>query len=169
MPFRITKNHIVNTDIAQTLDIECVRANTFYLRIEVSSLELPEIPFDFSNFEAFLQVKRAIYNAESEPAVIEFSSDTGTISFVAGTSEDDPSYIILQRQATAMTVPAGDYHYDFTIIDQNGTVVRWFKGKFKINQNITDIADYKALMGGEEPLPPVTENWDNKVKEQTAE
>lgn len=146
MYFNNSKMNAANLDISIPVTIIARRNTTFYLRGDIKDLAT-SLPFDFTDFEAYMHWKKTDRKSEKETPALRFSSLTGDISFHNGTSEDDPSYFIIAKPFNQMTIEAGRYFYDFVLVDKSHNVFAWTKGRVMLIQNITEI----TLSGAGEP------------------
>jgi len=117
----------ISTDVAKRLDITCRKGDTFVLTMTVT--DSAGDPVDFSTYaDILLQVRPN--DEDTGTPIVEILGgdwDTSTVGTLIGTKD----------AATMAAVDAGWYVYDLQLTDSAGTVVTWFYGIFKINDDVT--------------------------------
>lgn len=89
-------------------------------------------PYDLTNHTGLMQVKGMPTKTD---AVLIFTTDDSSMSFGGG----DNNEITIQKDNTDMDITAESYTYDLQVTDTvSGKVLTIIKGKFIVNQDVTE-------------------------------
>ncbi len=115
----------VNLIIKQTLNITCMKNDTFSLDMDWTNSA--SVAVDLTLYTFKVQVKR---NAASSIALLTFED--------SDFSKDSAGNLTMTKAAADMDIEAGVYHYDMqatTIADNS--VATWMGGRFTISEDVT--------------------------------
>ena len=127
----------IKTDIAQNVDFESRRGDSFNVTINVKNAA--GTAYDFTGYDGFMEIR-----GENDSFILGYTSLTQA-ELTAGSYDSTykaesvvfgSGVITLSQTASNMEFTVGTYSYDFQIKDSNN-VQTWLYGRFKLNDDIT--------------------------------
>lgn len=116
----------VSTAIAATVNITCYKGDTMALTYTLTDTSSGD-PIDLSGATIEMQVRQGTAGATS---LLTLSLTDGITVSGAGNNIVGISKVI--------TLSAGTYRYDMQFTLADGTIVTYFKGKFKVVDDVTE-------------------------------
>lgn len=115
----------VNLVVKVTLDITCMRNDTF--KLDMDWVDANSNPIDLTLYTFKAQVRKT--NRSSSPLITFDDTDF---------TKDNAGNLLMSKSATSMDVSSGTYTYDLqaTLIS-TGDVATWLGGLFIVQQDIT--------------------------------
>lgn len=114
----------VNLVVQSTLNITCLRNDTFSLDMDWTNSN--DEPIDLTIYEFKAQVKK---NKASSSVVLEFDD--------SDFSKDADGNLVMSKSASNMNIVAGVYYYDLETTGPAGAIATWLAGKFIIQEDVT--------------------------------
>jgi hypothetical protein len=127
----------IKTDIAQKVDFEARRGDSFNVTISVKDTDGTD--FDFTGFSGYMDIRgerRGLILGFTTLNTSELASGNYDSTYKAESIVFQAGKITLSQSATNMEFETGIYSYDFQIKDQNN-VHTWLYGRFKLNDDLT--------------------------------
>lgn len=115
----------VNLVVQSTLNITCLRNDTFSLDMDWTNSNSE--PIDLTIYEFRAQVKKS---KAASTAVLTFEDEDF--------SRDADGNLVMSKSASNMNIVAGVYQYDLQTTSPSGTIATWLAGKFIIQEDVTD-------------------------------
>lgn len=116
----------VNTAIAATVNITCYKGDTMALTYTLTDTDSGD-PIDLSAATIEMQVRQGTAGASS---LLTLDLSNGITVSGAGNNIVNVSKVI--------TLSAGTFRYDMQFTLGDGTIVTYFKGKFKVIDDVTE-------------------------------
>jgi len=116
----------VNLSVKQSLDITCMRNDTFKLNMDW--IDANNNPIDLTGYTFKAQVRKS---STASTAILTFEDSDFT--------KDASGNLLMAKSSTDMNIPSANYFYDLQVTQTaTGDVSTWLGGLFVVQEDVTE-------------------------------